>query len=77
MSVPSETPRRPTPQAVISPLPTELRRRIIPIQNYPQNTQTGVSASGQITPTVRSINQSSNTPFQSRIINPAAVGFRK
>jgi len=77
MSAPSETPRRPTPQAVISPLHTELRRRVIPIQNHPQNTQIGVSVSGQITPTIRSINQSSNTPFQSRIINPAALGYRK
>jgi len=77
MSVPSETPRRPTPQAVISPLPTELRRRIISTQNHPQNAQIGVSASGQATPSIRPINQPSNSPFQSRVINPAAVGFRK
>lgn len=68
-----ETPRRPTPQAVISPLPTELRRRIVSTQNHPQ---ISLSASGQSTPTIRSINQPSNTPFQSRIINPAAIGFR-
>ncbi|XP_011874904.1 PREDICTED: protein lunapark-A isoform X2 [Vollenhovia emeryi] len=72
MVIPSETPRRPTPQAVISPLPTELRRRIIPTQN----TQSGVPTSGQTTPTIRSINQPSRTSFQPRIINPAAIGFR-
>lgn len=77
MSVPSDTPRRPAPQAVISPLPSELRRRIIPTPSHPQNVQIGVSASGQTTPTIRPINQSPNTPFQSRIINPAAIGFRK
>lgn len=71
MSIPSETPRRPTPQAVISPLPSELRRRIVSTQNHPQ---IGLPASGQTTP--RSINQPSNTPFQFRIINPA-IGFRK
>lgn len=76
MSAPSETPRRPTPQAVISPLPSELRRRIIPTQNHPQSAQIGVPISGQTTPTIRPINQSSNTPFQSRIINPATMGFR-
>jgi len=76
MSVPSETPRRPTPQAVISPLPTELRRRIVSTQNHPQNAQIA-SASGQATPSIRIINQPSNSPFQSRVINPAAVGFRK
>lgn len=70
MSIPSETPRRPTPQAVISPLPSELRRRIVSTQNHPQ---IGLPASGQTTP--RSINQPSNTPFQFRIINPA-IGFR-
>ncbi|KAL0127634.1 hypothetical protein PUN28_003131 [Cardiocondyla obscurior] len=74
---PSDISRRITPQAVISPLPSELRRRIVPIQNQPQNTQTGVSTSGQMnTPVIRSINQPSNTPFQPRIMNPAAVGFR-
>ncbi|TGZ53583.1 Uncharacterized protein DBV15_05136 [Temnothorax longispinosus] len=76
VSAPSETPRRPTPQAIISPLPSELRRRIIPTQNYPQNMQIGASGSGQPTPIIRPINQPSNTPFQSRIINPAAIGFR-
>lgn len=77
MSIPTDTPRRPTPQAVISPLPTELRRRIIPTQNHPQSAQIGVSASGPMSPTVRSINQPSNTSFQSRVINPAGIGFRK
>ncbi|XP_011165464.1 endoplasmic reticulum junction formation protein lunapark-A isoform X1 [Solenopsis invicta] len=76
MSLPSETPRRPAPQAVISPLPSELRRRIVPIQNQPQSAQTGVPTSGQTTPVTRPINQPSNTPFQSRVINPATIGFR-
>jgi len=77
MSVPSETPRRPTPQPVISPLHSDLRRRIVTTQNQPQNTQMGVSASGQTTPPIRSINQPLNASFQSRIINPAVMGFRK
>ncbi|XP_011055613.1 PREDICTED: protein lunapark-B isoform X1 [Acromyrmex echinatior] len=76
MSVPSETPRRPTPQAATSPLQSDLRRRIVTTQNQPQNTQMGVSASGQTTPPIRSINQPLNASFQSRIINPAAMGFR-
>ncbi|KAG5327125.1 LNPB protein, partial [Pseudoatta argentina] len=76
MSVPSETPRRPTPQAATSPLHSDLRRRIVTTQNQPQNTQMGVSASGQTTPPIRSINQPLNASFQSRIINPAAMGFR-
>ncbi|XP_012532211.1 endoplasmic reticulum junction formation protein lunapark-B isoform X2 [Monomorium pharaonis] len=77
MPMPSDTPRRPTPQAVISPQPSELRRRIIPTQNQPQIAHIGVSGSGQTTPTIRLINQPSNTPFQSRIINPnPAIGFR-
>ncbi|XP_018354473.1 PREDICTED: protein lunapark-B isoform X2 [Trachymyrmex septentrionalis] len=76
MYVPSETPRRPTPEAVISPLNSDLRRRIVTIQNQPQNTQMGVSASGQTTPPIRSINQPLNASFQSRIINPATMSFR-
>lgn len=77
MSLSSETPRRPMPQAVISPLHSDLRRRIVPTQNQPQNTQMGVSASGQTTPTARLINQPLNASFQSRIVNPAVIGFRK
>ncbi|XP_011638076.1 endoplasmic reticulum junction formation protein lunapark-B, partial [Pogonomyrmex barbatus] len=75
---PSDTPRRSTPQAVISPLlgATELRRRIIPTQNQSQNIQMGVSAPGVTSPTIKQINQPSNTPFQSRVINLAPVGFR-
>ncbi|KYQ56139.1 Protein lunapark-B [Trachymyrmex zeteki] len=76
MSLSSETPRRPMPQAVISPLHSDLRRRIVPTQNQPQNTQMGVSASGQTTPTARLINQPLNASFQSRIVNPAVIGFR-
>ncbi|XP_018366572.1 PREDICTED: protein lunapark-B isoform X1 [Trachymyrmex cornetzi] len=72
MSIPSETPRRPTPQAVISPLHSDLRRRIVTTQN----TQMAVSVSGQTTSPIRSINQPLNTSMQSRIINPAAMGFR-
>ncbi|XP_020290081.1 protein lunapark-A isoform X2 [Pseudomyrmex gracilis] len=71
--VPADTPRRTTPQAVISPLPGtgELRRRIVP-QNQLQNVQRPIPGvmSSHVNP-----NQSINT-FQSRTINPAAVGFR-
>ncbi|KYN07583.1 Protein lunapark-B, partial [Cyphomyrmex costatus] len=73
MSVPSETPRRPTPQAVVSPVYSDLRRRIV---NHPQNTQMGVPASGQTSPTIRSINQPLNASFPSRNINPATIAYR-
>lgn len=74
--MPTETPRRPMPQAVISPLPgsAELRRRAISTHN----TQTGVTAP-VVTPIIKSINQPQNAPVPSnaRIINPASIGFRK
>ncbi|EZA52212.1 hypothetical protein DMN91_010173 [Ooceraea biroi] len=74
----SETPRRLTPQAVISPLPgnSELRRRLIPAQNQPPNIQPGVIPPGLSTP--MRLNQPANVPFppSARIINPATIGFR-
>lgn len=79
MPAPTETPRRFTPQAVISPLPgnSELRRRIIP-SSQPLNVQPGVVPSGLATPHIRSMSQPLNTSFQpnARIINPASIGFR-
>ncbi|XP_067212278.1 endoplasmic reticulum junction formation protein lunapark-B isoform X2 [Linepithema humile] len=75
-----ETPRRPMPQAVISPLPgsAEVRRRIISTQNQPQHPQVGVVAPGIMTPNIKPANPLSTIPFQSsaRIINPASIGFR-
>ncbi|XP_029156697.1 endoplasmic reticulum junction formation protein lunapark-B isoform X2 [Nylanderia fulva] len=76
LSMPTETPRRPTPHPVISPQSgtAELRRRTIAVHNP----QFAVAAPGVMTPNIRSINQSLNAPFPSsgRIINPAAIGFR-
>lgn len=75
LSMPTETPRRPMPQAVMSPLPgsAELRRR--PISTH--NTQIGVTAP-VLTPSIKSINQPQNAPVppNARIINPASIGFR-
>jgi len=80
LPVPAETPRRLTPQTVISPLSSnpELRRRLIPPQN-PQNIQPNMMLPGVSTPNVRPMNQPPNISFQSnaRIINPTAIGFRK
>jgi len=79
LSMPTETPRRPTPQAVISPQPDinqpeKLRRRAISAFNA----EMGVTGPGLVTPNIRPINQPLNTPFPSsgRIINPASIGFR-
>jgi len=81
LPVPAETPRRLTPQAVISPLSSnpELRRRLIPPQNQPQNIQPGMMPPGVSTPNIRPMNQPPNISFQSnaRIINPTAIGLRK
>lgn len=80
MSGLNDTPRRPMPQAVISPLPgsAELRRRIIPTQNQPQHPQVGVGPPGLMTPTIKPANPLSTIPFQSnKIINPSSIGFRK
>lgn len=75
--MPTETPRRPTPQAIISPQPGtgELRRRAI--STY--NAQIGVTGPGLMTPNIKPNNQPLNAPFppSGRIMNPAAIGFRK
>ncbi|CAL1688219.1 unnamed protein product [Lasius platythorax] len=76
LSMPTETPRRPTPQAIISPQPGtgELRRRAI--STY--NAQIGVTGPGLMTPNIKPNNQPLNAPFppSGRIINPASIGFR-
>lgn len=75
--MPTETPRRPMPQAIISPQPgsIELRRR--PISTH--NIQTGATGSALVTPSIKPINQPQNAsiPPNTRIINPASIGFRK
>lgn len=74
--MPTETPRRPMPQAIISPQPgsIELRRR--PISH---NTQISVTGTALVTPSIKPINQLQIVPVppNTRIINPASIGFRK
>lgn len=75
LSMPTETPRRPMPQAIISPQPgsIELRRR--PISH---NTQISVTGTALVTPSIKPINQLQIVPVppNTRIINPASIGFR-